>query len=66
MTAAAPENEKRGAALLLEHCAYLDRLGELTPPAHLRLEALLGDELARLLVFALAGDHGLRSRGVPG
>ena len=43
----------RGSDLLLRHCAALadgDRLS-----AYRRLEQLVGDELARLLVVALSG-----------
>jgi len=42
------------AALLLEHCFALDELDEPGPSAAVRLEALLGRELARRLVFALS------------
>jgi hypothetical protein len=44
----------RGPALLMAHCATLadDRV-----PATERLCELIGPDLARLLVVALAGDH---------
>jgi hypothetical protein len=43
----------RGAALLLVHCsAVVER-----ESAYTRLEHKLGDELARLLVFALTGTQ---------
>ena len=41
-----------GTTLLLRHCNALDPKPR--PCAHARLEALLGDELARRLVAALA------------
>jgi hypothetical protein len=53
-----PQGE-RGAELLLEHCAALTRTDDLHPSAFLRLEEALGNELARMLVDALAA----RSRG---
>jgi hypothetical protein len=48
----------RGSTLLLRHCAQLERLtdGE-EPNAAERLDAVLGSELARVLVGALSGDH---------
>jgi hypothetical protein len=42
----------RGLALLLAHCASLDPA---TATARERLDEALGPELARKLVFALAG-----------
>jgi hypothetical protein len=39
---------------LLQHCAALTDVGE-RPPAYRRLEQLVGDELARMLVAALIG-----------
>jgi hypothetical protein len=42
----------RGSELLLEHCAALADVDR--PPAYRRLEQLVGGELARLLVVALA------------
>jgi hypothetical protein len=52
----------RGAGLLLIHCAAVveDR-----QPAYARLEQALGGELARLLVFALAGRQGRRGSSSP-
>jgi hypothetical protein len=45
----------RGSSLLLAHCgAYV---GE-RESAYERLEDEVGGDLARLLVFALSGDHG--------
>ena len=54
----------RGFDLLLAHCtAVADEASE-RAPAFARLEALLGGDLARLLVFALAG-HGRRASSSP-
>jgi hypothetical protein len=55
MAAGFEADGSRGSALLLEHLA--DR-----PPARRRLAQRIGEELARFLVFALAGDHGTRRR----
>jgi hypothetical protein len=55
-----PQGE-RGAELLLEHCAALARLEEHRPSAFLRLEEALGNELARLLVGALAARRAERT-----
>ena len=52
--------EERGPDLLLRHCAAVAQLQQDRPPARCRLEAQVGHRLARLLVFALAGDHTLR------
>jgi hypothetical protein len=49
------EQPRRGQLLLLAHCAPVADERE---SAYLRLEREVGDDLARLLVFALAGDHG--------
>jgi hypothetical protein len=51
----------RGAPRLLEHCAALERVtsGE-GPSARARLELELGDDLAELLVGALAGSGSRR------
>ena len=48
----------KGLDRLLAHCAGLDRLlaDEQDPPAFERLEALVGRDLARTLVFALGID----------
>lgn len=51
-----PQGE-RGAELLLAHCAALTRTDEHHQSAFVRLEEALGNELARLLVGALAA-HG--------
>jgi len=50
----------RGPALLMAHCAALDY--EHRAPAAARLEQLIGQDLARLLLVALAGDHSMGAR----
>ena len=52
--AAAPTRGGRGSDLLLLHCTALTDEVE-RPPAYLRLEQLVGDELARMLIAALSG-----------
>ena len=55
MDAAAVSQPKSVASeLLLEHCFALDGDDGVRPTAAARLEALLGRELARRLVLALA------------
>jgi hypothetical protein len=54
---AATEDTSRGLALILEHCARLNGIEQVHPTAALRLRQAIGDELARLLITALAGDH---------
>jgi hypothetical protein len=55
---------QRGSRLLLAHCARLEVTAAVTrPTARERLEATLGRELTRVLIGALAGDHGLRRSG---
>jgi hypothetical protein len=56
MDAATPQ-PTRGLALIIEHCARMNAVEHARPPAVLRLEQLVGDDLARLLLTALAGDH---------
>ena len=51
----------QGAELLLTHCAYLGRCDERRLPVVDRLREVLGDDLTRLLIVALAGDHRMRS-----
>ena len=52
----------RGAGLLLVHCsAVFDE----RPSAYSRLEAQLGNELARLLVAALSSAQGRRGSSSP-
>jgi hypothetical protein len=60
--AAAPPHESRGLALIAEHCARLAASPEGRPPASSRLEQRAGEELTRLLLKALAGDHRARAR----
>jgi hypothetical protein len=57
-----PHERGRGAALLLEHCAAMDRLGEPRPSPLERLEALVGCDLARMLLTALIGQNGAQRR----
>ena len=59
MDAAAP-HPTRGLALILEHCTRLDCLDHVGPTALVRLRQAIGEELARLLLSALAGDHSAR------
>jgi hypothetical protein len=54
----ASHNGTRGAALLIAHCAWL---GDERLPVADRLRQLLGPDLARLLLVALAGDHRMRA-----
>jgi hypothetical protein len=60
--AAQPHTDDRGSTLLLAHCAAF---GEGRPPAAERLVQQVGAELARLLMFALAGDQGRRGSSSP-
>jgi hypothetical protein len=53
---------ERGAALLLAHCAA-EPGGR--PSALSRLEHEVGEELARLLVYALTGPQGRRASSSP-
>jgi hypothetical protein len=50
---------RRGNRLLAAHCAALDPD---SPSARERLDDALGEELARKLVFALAGRGPVRAR----
>lgn len=61
MTAAMPQ-EIRGLTLILEHCARLSSEEHARPAAVARLRQALGEELARLLLHSLAGDHRGRLR----
>ena len=49
----------RGPVLLLAHCSAFD---ERHLPASDRLHRLIGPDLTRLLIVALAGDHRLDFR----
>jgi hypothetical protein len=51
--AAAPIRGGRGSDLLLMHCTALSG-GSERPPAHHRLEELVGGELARMRIAALS------------
>jgi len=51
----AQSQPQRGDQRLLER---LLGLGEERPSAYARLEDAVGDEFARLLMFALSGPHG--------
>ncbi|MGH3102474.1 MAG: hypothetical protein ACRDN6_00025 [Gaiellaceae bacterium] len=64
MVAAEPHGRGKGAALLIEHCAGLARLEDCRPSPYERLEALVGVELAHMLVYALATDRGAGMRYV--
>ncbi len=52
----------RGDALLLVHCAAVV---DERPSAYSRLEEEVGDDLARLLVYELAGPDGRRGSSSP-
>jgi hypothetical protein len=56
--------QPRGAGLLLIHCNAMSGDG---PNAYSRLEERIGNDLARLLVFALAGGgpQGRRASSSP-
>ena len=59
MDAAAVSHVKPAASeLLLAHCSALDSDDRCRPTAAARLEALLGNELARRLVSALSSRAG--------
>lgn len=60
MPAAQPHDRGRGIDLLLAHCSALGDDEDVRPSPTERLEAAIGDDLARLLLNALTGDH---SRG---
>ena len=53
MTVAEPQIRGRGAELLLDHCEALDTEHR-RPTARERLERIVGDSLARLLIGALS------------
>jgi hypothetical protein len=54
---------RRGAVRLIEHCRGLTGGGDGRAPAFDRLEQTLGNELARMLVSALA-DRRTRAAGL--
>jgi len=61
---AAKSQTPAGLALILEHCARLNGIEHGRPTAVIRLHQAIGDELARLLLTALAGDHRVPARVV--
>jgi hypothetical protein len=54
MFAAQPQAQGRGARLLVEHCAALARLDHPRSAPYERLQAVVGQDLAHLLVHGLA------------
>ncbi|HEY2940193.1 MAG TPA: hypothetical protein VGJ27_10305 [Gaiellaceae bacterium] len=62
MGAAAETRDTRAVELLLAHCAALSRVesADLRTPVFDRLRELIGIELTRLLLFALAGPQRAR------
>jgi hypothetical protein len=54
---AAPPQPTKGLSLILEHCARLNSYEQGRPSALIRLEQLVGDDMARLLMNGLAGDR---------
>jgi hypothetical protein len=59
MSAAVPNSAfGRGPALLIAHCAALEDVDH-TPVVD-RLRQLIGPDLTRLLLVALAGEHRMR------
>jgi hypothetical protein len=62
MEHAARQPSGRGQALLLAHCLALGAFdAEPRSPASERLERVVGPELLRFLLIALAGDNRMRS-----
>ena len=54
----AAEPQTRAMTLILEQCERLNSLENVQQPtAALRLRQAIGEELAKLLLNALAGDH---------
>jgi hypothetical protein len=51
-----------GIELLLAHCASVGPFDDSRAPVADRLRKLLGEDLTRFLIVALAGDHRMRSR----
>ena len=64
MTVAAAPETTRGLALILEHCERLTSVEDSRPSAVVRLRQAIGEELARVLLAALVGDHSMRPRVV--
>lgn len=50
----------RGNELLLAHCDVLEPFDDKRPSSFERLAGSIGDSLAKMLVSALSGDHGMR------
>jgi hypothetical protein len=55
MPAVKPHARHRGDARIMEHCVLLGRLHRPTRSPYARLEAVVGSELAHVLVHGLAG-----------
>ena len=55
MTAVSPQT--RGLTLILEHCSGSNSEDKAPAAAVARLRLAIGDELTRLLLSSLAGDH---------
>jgi hypothetical protein len=60
--AAQPQMSTQAPTLLIEHVHRLDVVQLDRPSAHDRLEQAIGRELTARLLYALAGDHGIRVR----
>ena len=60
--AAQPQMSTQAPNLLVEHVHRLGIIELDRQPAHDRLELALGRELTARLLYALAGDHGIRVR----
>ncbi|HEU5066002.1 MAG TPA: hypothetical protein VFT86_09055 [Gaiellaceae bacterium] len=61
MTGVVPQRS-RGPTLIIEHCARLSREEHARPAAVTRLRQAIGEDLSRLLLHSLAGDHRSRLR----
>lgn len=61
---AVPSQTTRGLALIIEHCSRLNSIQHVRPTGVVRLHQAIGDELARLLLAALVGDHRVRPSAV--
>lgn len=62
----AAEPQTRAMTLILDHCARMTSLETMEPTASLRLRQAIGEELAKLLLNALAGDHRRVGLGLAG
>jgi hypothetical protein len=65
MYPAGPPRGGRGLELLLVHCVLLTGAPRHERPARERLEEVVGDQFARMLVAALSGDKGRSRSWVP-